>query len=143
MRLFKVSYEKNILRSWYLLYFTYGLLPIITGIDKYFDFLADWHIYLNPIIPQVFQISPETFMHVIGIVEIIMGIIIFLRPIVGGYIMTVWLLIISINLIAMGSHTHEGYAHIMTHYDIALRDIVMAIGAYVFVLLSKELYFEN
>lgn len=132
------SQRFKILLSWYLLYYTYGLLPIITGLDKYFDFLADWHIYLNPIIPQVLQITPGTFMHVIGIIEIIMALIVFIIPKIGGWLITIWLLIISINLITMGSHTHQGYTHIMTHYDIALYDIVMAAGSYVLALLSKN-----
>lgn len=131
--------KSNIVIAWYLLYYTYGLLPIITGLDKFFDFLADWYIYLNPAIPKLLNLTPEFFMYGIGIIEIIMGLIVFIRPVIGGYLITAWLLIICINLISMGTHTHEGYAHIMWHYDIVVRDIVMAIGAYVLVLLSKEL----
>ncbi|MBI2775195.1 hypothetical protein HYX58_04285 [Candidatus Dependentiae bacterium] len=131
--------RSNIIRAWYLLYYTYGFLPIITGLDKYFDFLADWYIYLNLAIPRLLNITPEAFMHTIGVIEIIMGLVVFIRPRIGGYIIAAWLLIICINLISMGSHTHEGYDHIMRHYDVVVRDIVMAVGAYVLVLLSKEL----
>ncbi len=131
--------KSNSLRAWHLLYYTYGFLPIITGLDKYFDFLADWYIYLNPAIPQLLNLTPEIFMYIIGIIEIIIGLIVFIRPVIGGYLITAWLLIICINLISMGTHTHEGYAHVMRHYDIVVRDIVIAIGAYVLVLLSKEL----
>lgn len=131
--------KSNSLIAWYLLYYTYGLLPIITGLDKFFDFLADWYIYLNPAIPKLLNLTPEFFMYSIGIIEIIMGLVVFIRPVIGGHLITAWLLIICINLISMGTHTHEGYAHIMWHYDIVVRDIVMAIGAYVLVLLSKEL----
>jgi hypothetical protein len=78
-------------------------------------------------------------MYAVGIFEIALGIILFLKPRLGGYIMTAWLLIISVNLISMGTHTHEGYQHSMTHYDVAARDVVMAVGSYVLVLLSKFL----
>ncbi len=129
----------NVIRAWYLLYYTYGLLPIITGLDKYFDFLADWYIYLNPAIPKILNKTPESFMYSIGVTEIIMGLLVFIKPRIGGYIIVIWLLLICINLISMGTHTHEEYAHVMRHYDIVVRDIVMAVGAYVLVLLSKEL----
>lgn len=131
--------RNNILLAWRLLYFTYGLIPIIVGLDKYFDLFADWSIYLNPHIPAFFNMSTVTFMHIIGVIEVLAGLLVFFRPIVGGYIVSIWLWAIVINLISMGTHTHEGYAHVMTHYDIALRDIAMAIGAYVLVLLSHEL----
>jgi hypothetical protein len=131
--------RNNILLAWRLLYLTYGFIPIIVGLDKYFDFLADWSIYLNPHIPQFFNMTTTTFMHAIGIIEIIAGLLVFLRPIIGGYIITLWLVAIVINLISMGTHTHAGYVHVMTHYDVALRDIAMAIGSYVLVLLTREL----
>lgn len=131
--------NNNILFAWRLLYITYGLLPIIVGIDKYFDFIADWSIYLNPLIPQFFNMTTTTFMHAIGVIEILAGLLVFVRPLIGGYIITFWLLAITINLISMGTHTHVGYAHVMTHYDVALRDIAMAVGSYVLVLLTREL----
>ena len=123
--------------AWNLLYYTYGFLPIIAGIDKYFHYLADWTIYLNDAIPHMLGIAPEHFMLTIGAIEIAAGLLVFLKPKLGGYVVCIWLLGISINLITMGTHTHHGYINSMTHYDIALRDIALAIGAYVFVLLSK------
>lgn len=127
----------NIEIAWLLLYYTYGFLPIIAGLDKYFHYLADWSIYLNDAIPHILGITPENFMIVIGLIEIIIGLLLFFKPRLGGYIVCTWLLAISINLITMGVHAHHGY--IMTHYDIALRDIALAIGSYVLALLSKEL----
>lgn len=128
-----------ILRAWRLLYSTYALLLITSGIDKYFDFLTDWSIYLNPHIPAYFNMTTTTFMYSVGVFEIIIGILVFLRPLIGGYIITFWLLAIAINLMSMGTHTHEGYAHAMVHYDTALRDIVMAVGSYILVLLTRKL----
>jgi hypothetical protein len=58
---------------------------------------------------------------------------------VGAYAMLVLLLTISINLISIQSHYHEGYTHIMKHYDVALHDIALFVCAYVFLILSKAL----
>lgn len=129
----------KLLLAYRLLYITYGLFPIITGIDKFFDYLTDWHIYLNLAIPSYLNVSPTVFMHSMGVIEILTGLLVFWKPNIGGYIIAIILVGISINLITMGSHTHEGYAHVMTHYDIALRDLVMAIGAYALVLIYQEL----
>lgn len=131
--------NKLILRAWYLLYVTYGSIPIIAGFDKYFDYIADWHIYLNPLIPAYLQMSAATIFYIVGVIEIVAGLLVFIRPQIGGYIVAAWLVLISINLVTMGQHTHEGYAHAMTHYDVAIRDVAMAVGAYVLVLLSQVL----
>jgi hypothetical protein len=119
--------HNNILLAWRLLYFTYGLFPIIVGLDKYFNFLADWSIYINPYIPQFFHITTPTFMHIFAIMQITTGLLIFLRPIIGGYIITLLLMVITVDLLSTAQ------------YDTAMRAIAMTIGAYVFVLLSREL----
>lgn len=125
--------------AWYLLYFTYAIFPIIIGIDKFFDYLAYWDIYLNHAIPTYLHMSPTAFMYVSGITEVLLGLLVFIKPRIGGYIITFWLLAIIINLISMGTHSHPGFSHVMTHYDIALRDAVMVMGSAVFILLSYEL----
>lgn len=134
-----INSQSKIVRSWYMLYFTYGFIPIIVGLDKYFDVLANWMIYLNESIPHFLNMHSISFMHIIGIVEIIIGIIVFIRPIIGGYFVTAWLLLICINLITMGTHQHAGHVEFMKHYDVVLRDLAMAVGSYVLVLLTKEL----
>lgn len=131
--------QSQTLLAWRLLYYTYGFLPIIVGLDKYFHRLADWSIYLNHSIPLFLHVTPERFMHITGVIEIIAGLLVFIRPEIGGCVVSAWLMGIVINLISMGTHSHEGYEQVMVHYDIALRDIALAIGAYVLVLLSKEL----
>jgi len=131
--------KSNTLIAWNLLYYAYGILPIIAGLDKCFGYLADWNIYLNPDIPAVFNVHPAVFMHMISVAEIILGIIVLLKPRIGGYLAAAWLIGISINLISMGQHSHGNHEHTMGHYDIALRDIALAIGAYAFALISKDL----
>ncbi len=100
-----------------ILYWTFGLLPIITGIDKYFNFLTDWEKYLKPV-QGLIPFSPHSFMMIVGIIEIVVGIIVFIIPRVGAYIVAIWLLCIVIVLLLGG------------YYDIAARDLVMALSAF-------------
>jgi uncharacterized membrane protein YphA (DoxX/SURF4 family) len=107
----KVNMVKNILR------YTFGILPIITGIDKFFDLLVDWDKYLTPLANYI-PFSSHTFMLIVGIIEIIAGIIVLIIPRVGAYIVAIWLLCIVIVLV-WGMY-----------FDIAARDLVMAISAF-------------
>lgn len=135
--------QGNLVVAWYLLYCTYSSTPIIAGLDKYFYLLADWSIYLNEAIPHYLHMEPTTFMQVIGGIEIFSGILVLMKPQLGGYLVTAWLIAISINVISMGFHYHTGYVHGMVHYDIAVRDLAMAVGSYVLVLLSQTLKKKN
>lgn len=109
-----------------LLKITYGLVPIIAGLDKFLNILVDWDMYLSPDIAMYLPISASAFIAVIGIIEIIAGIIV-LSPwtVLGAYIVSIWLILISLNLIILG------------RYDIAVRDITMAIGAFSLAKISE------
>jgi hypothetical protein len=97
-----------------------GVGPIIAGIDKYFNKLADWGMYLSPLATKVIPISVPAFMHAVGLVEIIAGIIVLSRwTRIGSYIVMLWLLGIAVNLLTVGMF-----------YDLALRDVEIAIGAF-------------
>lgn len=100
-----------------ILYYTFGILPIITGIDKFSELLVDWDKYLTPLAPYI-PFSSHSFMLIVGVIEIIAGIIVLIIPRIGAYIVSVWLLGIVIVL-AWG-----GY------WDIAARDLVLAISAF-------------
>jgi uncharacterized membrane protein YphA (DoxX/SURF4 family) len=97
----------------------------MAGLDKFTDLLVNWDKYLHPAIASMLSIAPHTFMIVVGIIEIIAGIIVLMRPQMGGLILSAWLVCIAINLVAMG-----------TYFDIAVRDLVMAIGAFSLAQLS-------
>ncbi len=106
--------------SWWALKIGLGVGPIITGIDKYFNKLADWGMYLSPLATKVVPLNPTTFMHVIGIVEIIAGLVVLSRwTKIGSYVVMLWLLAIAANLVTTGMF-----------YDLAMRDIEIAIGAF-------------
>jgi uncharacterized membrane protein HdeD (DUF308 family) len=75
--------------------------------------------------------SPATFMHIVGIIEIVAGILVLFRPRIGGYVVMAWLALIALTLI-FGGH----------YFDVAVRDLVMAIGAYCLARLSV-IYTKN
>lgn len=130
--------NKRVVHAQQLLYLTYGILPIITGCDKFFNYIVDWTRYLNPMIPEFFHMSPVFVNKVVGVIEIVAGLLVLWSPVVGGYIVGLWLAAIAVNLVTMGAHMVEGCQRSFTYYDIAVRDLAMAVGAFVLALLSKE-----
>lgn len=112
--------DSNFNASWWALKIGLGLGPIITGIDKYFNKLTDWDMYLSPLATKVVPVSAPTFMHVVGVIEIIAGMIVLSRwTRAGSYIVMLWLLGIAVNLLTTGMF-----------YDLAMRDVEIAIGAF-------------
>jgi uncharacterized membrane protein YphA (DoxX/SURF4 family) len=113
-------------KSWWVLRIGLGLGPIIAGIDKYFNFLTNWEMYLSPLATKVIPIAPSTFMHIVGAVEIVAGIIVLSRwTRIGAYIVMAWLIAIAINLVTTGMF-----------YDLAVRDVEIALGAFALSQLS-------
>ena len=108
-----------------ILKFTYGLVPIVAGLDKFTNLLTNWTNYLSPNISALLPFSPTVFMMIVGVIEIIAGVIVLVKPALGARIVMLWLLLIALSLIA-GGH----------YFDVAVRDIVMAIGAYSLFRLS-------
>jgi len=108
-----------------LMRYTYGLVPIVAGLDKFTNLLTDWKNYIAPSVSSALPFSASTFMAIVGIVEIVAGIIVLVRPRLGGYIVMAWLVAIALNLLISGHY-----------YDVAVRDLVMAIGAFSLAKLS-------
>ena len=109
-----------------ILRWTYGLVPIAAGADKFAHILTDWNQYLAPVVTDIIPLSPGAFMSIVGVIEIIAGIIVLVKPKIGSLIVGLWLLGIVINLLLTGQY-----------FDIAVRDTVMAIGAFCLYLLSS------
>jgi uncharacterized membrane protein YphA (DoxX/SURF4 family) len=106
--------------GWWALRIGLGLGPIITGIDKFFNKLTDWGMYLSPIATRVVPVSATTFMRAVGIVEIVAGLIVLSRwTKLGSYIVMLWLIGIAVNLLTTGMF-----------YDLAMRDVEIAVGAF-------------
>jgi hypothetical protein len=105
----------------------FGLMATLAGLDKFFNLLADWPSYVAPRAAELLPMSPAAFMGVVGIVEFAVGVtILALRPALGAYAASGWLLLVAGNL-ALG-----GY------FDIAVRDVVLAISALALGVLSER-----
>jgi hypothetical protein len=108
-----------------ILQLTFGIVPIVAGLDKFTNLLAHWTDYLNASLAGMLPVSAMVFMKIVGIIEIVAGIIVLVRPLIGAYIVMAWLICIAIQLIAGG------------HYlDVAVRDLVMAMGAFTLAKLT-------
>lgn len=105
---------------------TYGLVPIVAGLDKFTNLLTNWEQYLHPGIASMLPFSAHTFMIIVGIIEIVAGLIVLVKPSVGSYIVMAWLAVIALTLIASGKYL-----------DVAVRDLVMAIGAFSLAQIAK------
>lgn len=105
---------------------TYGLLALLAGADKFLHLFTHWEKYLYTGFPEMLSLQPHTFMLIVGVIEIIAGIIVLVNPRVGGIIIGCWLLGIVVNLFLKGEY-----------YDIALRDLVLSIGAFMLARLSS------
>ena len=119
--------DRRLNAAFWVLRIGLGLGPLLAGIDKFFNFLTDWSMYLSPLATRVIPVSPGTFMHVVGVIEIIAGLIVlagFTR--FGGYLVMAWLIGIAINLVTTGMY-----------YDLAVRDIEIALGAFALAKLSE------
>ncbi|HSZ73047.1 MAG TPA: hypothetical protein VK750_10260 [Cytophagaceae bacterium] len=110
-----------------LLKFTYGLVPIVAGLDKFTNILTNWSHYLAPGIVHMLPFDAHVFMMIVGVIEIIAGILVLYRPAIGAYVVSAWLVTIALTLIFSWSFV-----------DVAVRDIVMAIGAFSLAKLSEK-----
>jgi hypothetical protein len=92
--------------------------PILFGLDKFTNLLVDWTTYLAPAIDRLVPGSAASAMVAVGVVEIIAGLVVAVRPRVGAYLVAAWLAAIIGNLLLLGDH-----------YDIALRDLGLLLAA--------------
>ena len=99
--------------------------PILAGLDKFLHILVDWHQYLAPFISEI--IPAGVFMGIVGVVEIVAGVGVALKPRIFAYVVSAWLVGIIINLLLI-----PGF------YDIALRDLGLALGALALGRLSQQ-----
>ena len=119
--------DSRLNHAWWTLRVGLGLAPLLAGLDKYFNLLTNWDMYLNPHLPQMLHLAPSTFMHAVGVVEIVAGLLMFTRfTRYAAYIVMGWLLAIAASLIAQG-----------LFLDIAVRDIELSLGAFVLAKLSE------
>ena len=109
-----------------VLRYVFIILPIVAGADKFTNILTDWTQYINPLILDVIPVTGAVFMMIVGVIEIIAGLIVLKNPYIGGFIVSAWLTGIAFSLII-------GWMYV----DVAVRDLVMAISAFSMAKLSK------
>jgi uncharacterized membrane protein YphA (DoxX/SURF4 family) len=97
---------------------TYGLVPIVAGLDKFLNLLTDWTKYLSPMLKDALPVAPSTFMGAVGVIEIAAGALVLARVRYAAFIVAAWLVAIALNLLVAGA------------FDVAVRDLVMAVGAF-------------
>lgn len=105
-------------RAFLLLRTVFTVAPVLFGLDKFTNILVDWETYLAPIFTDVLPWNAEQIMWIVGIVEIVAGIVVAIAPRFGGYLVAAWLAGIIVNLVGQGEF-----------YDIALRDFGLLVGA--------------
>ncbi len=104
-----------------------GLGAFLAGLDKFFNILANWEMYLTPIATNLIPVSSTTFMRGVGVIEMIAGAVVlagFTR--LGGYVIAGWLIAVAASLVTTGMF-----------YDLAVRDVEIAIAAFTLARLSE------
>ena len=111
---------------WRALRIGIGLAATLAGIDKFFNLLADWGAYVSPLAAGVLPFSIGTFMGIVGVIEIAVGLAILTSwTRLGAYVATGWLIAVAANLAAAG------------FYDVAVRDVVMSVAAFTLARLAE------
>ena len=105
---------------------SFGLLPLLAGLDKFTYFLTDWSAYVGPVTRSLLPVSPQTFLYAVGIVEVLVGLAVLTRwTVIGSYVAAGWLTLIAANLVLAG------------FFDIAVRDVVLAVAAFTLARLTE------
>jgi len=118
---------KELNSAWWALRIGLGLGPFLAGLDKFFNLLTDWGMYLSPMVLKVVPVSAPVFMRTVGVIEMAVGLLVLAGwTRLGGYVVMVWLVAIAGNLVTTGMF-----------YDLAVRDVEIAIGAYALARLSE------
>lgn len=110
-----------------LLRTVFAIAPILFGLDKFTQILCDWDFYLAPWINDIVPGDAHDAMMIIGVIEIVAGILVAIRPQIGAYVVALWLTGIIVNLVTLGDY-----------YDVALRDFGLLVGALALARLSRD-----
>jgi len=114
------KFDARLNLAWWVLRIGFGVGPIVAGLDKFFNVIVNWEMYLSPLATKVVPLNPATFMHVVGVVETIAGLVVLSRwTKIGSYVVSLWLIGIVANLLTTGMF-----------YDLAMRDVELAISAF-------------
>jgi uncharacterized membrane protein YphA (DoxX/SURF4 family) len=111
---------------WLALRLGIGLTATLAGLDKFFNLLTDWSHYVSPLAEQILPVPVSTFMGVVGIIELAVGLAILTKwTQLGAYVASAWLLAVAANLALAG------------FFDVAVRDVVMSLAAFTLARLTE------
>ncbi len=113
-------------QAYTILHIAFVVAPVIAGLDKFADLLTNWDAYVAPVFARMLGGNVHPFMMVVGVVEILAGLVVAVRPRLGAYVVAAWLGAIIIDLLASGRY-----------FDIALRDLGLCLGALALGRLSQ------
>jgi hypothetical protein len=114
-------------QAYQILRFAFTVAPIVAGLDKFLHLLVNWDQYLPSFVNRMVGGHGHELMLVVGVIEIVAGIGVAVKPKIFAYVVTAWLVLIIANLLMI-----PGY------YDVALRDLGLALGALALARLSQE-----
>ena len=121
------EFDSRMDQAWWALRIGLGVGPFLVGLDKYFNLLTNWTTYISPLVLKILPFSGQTFMHIVGVIEMIVGLGILTKwTRLGAYVASAWLLAIAINLLSMGML-----------FDVAVRDLEMALAAFVLARMTE------
>jgi uncharacterized membrane protein YphA (DoxX/SURF4 family) len=112
--------------AYWALRLTFGIVPIVAGLDKFTNLLTDWASYVSPLAARLLPVSPHAFMMAVGVIEIVVGAGVLVgRARVFGWVAAVWLIAIAVNLLTSGQYL-----------DVAARDVALAVSAFALAQLA-------
>jgi len=106
---------------------SFGLVPLLAGLDKFFYLLTDWSAYVSPLARTLLPVDPHTFLYAVGIIEVGVGLAVLTRwTVIGSYAAAAWLSLVAVNLVLAG------------FLDIAVRDAVLAVAAFSLARMTES-----
>jgi len=121
------GFDSRLDQAWWVLRIGLGLGPFLAGLDKYFNLLTNWTGYISPLVLKILPFSGQTFMHLVGVIEMIVGLAIVTKwTRLGAYVASIWLVLIAVNLVSTGMF-----------FDVAVRDVEMALAAFVLARITE------
>lgn len=113
-------------QAYQILHVAFVAAPVIAGLDKFTKLLVNWDQYLAPLAQGILGGAAHTFMYAVGVVEIVAGLVVALKPKIGAYVVAAWLVAIIVDLLLCGRY-----------FDVALRDFGLFLSALAFGRLSE------
>jgi hypothetical protein len=113
-------------QAYQILHIAFTIAPVIAGVDKFLHLLVNWDQYLAPVVARMLPFSGHTFMLLVGVIEVVAGLLVWWKPRIGAYVVMCWLWGIIINLLLI-----PGY------FDVALRDFGLSLGALALARLAQ------